>query len=297
LFDATKGLTYGAVVDQFIEQYAKPGQHTWDQTQRVLKNNCADWLTKPIAEITDKDADTLLATFSADKHDYKAALTLRWLRTLWKWAWKKKYVPERVMDRVDFRYKERARDRWYADHEIKAIWNAANKLDPIEGTYVKLLLLLAPRKTALAMMRRADLSEFDDKGNPTIWTTPSLRKRLVRHGAPRTSTSTPHVTRSRRGCGNKGRSDFEIGLNLEPCGHRRHRRIWPWLSAQTQTPLHPRTAGLRCVVFQRRTLTPLSRPTRRSTWSAHSVSISWKEATSGDYNTLLAAAMRWVAVR
>jgi hypothetical protein len=156
LFDATKGLTYGAVVDQFIEQYAKPGQHTWDQTQRVLKNNCADWLTKPIAEITDKDADTLLATFSADKHDYKAALTLRWLRTLWKWAWKKKYVPERVMDRVDFRYKERARDRWYADHEIKAIWNAANKLDPIEGTYVKLLLLLAPRKTALAMMRRAD---------------------------------------------------------------------------------------------------------------------------------------------
>jgi hypothetical protein len=262
LFYATKGLTYGAVVDQFIEQYAKPGQHTWDQTQRVLKNNCADWLTKPIAEITDKDADTLLATFSADKHDYKAALTLRWLRTLWKWAWKKKYVPERVMDRVDFRYKERARDRWYADHEIKAIWNAANKLDPIESTYVKLLLLLAPRKTALAMMRRADLSEFDDKGNPTIWTTPheltktkatakprsyltplpllaqrrikglpasdggdglmfpglsvhhtkagravlltdSLRKRLVRHGAPRTSTSTPRVTRSRRGCGTR----------------------------------------------------------------------------------------------
>ena len=29
--------TYGAVVDQFIKEYAKPRQRTWDQTERILK--------------------------------------------------------------------------------------------------------------------------------------------------------------------------------------------------------------------------------------------------------------------
>ena len=35
-----------------------------------------------------------------------------------------------------------ARDRHYTDAELKAIWKAADQLDPVEGGYVKLILLL-----------------------------------------------------------------------------------------------------------------------------------------------------------
>jgi integrase len=47
------------------------------------------------------------------------------------------------------------------------IWAAADKLSPVEGAYTKLLLLLAPRKTALAAMRRNHLD-----ADMTTWVTP-----------------------------------------------------------------------------------------------------------------------------
>jgi integrase len=161
-------LTYGTVVDQFIEEYAKPRQRTWDQTERVLKNVEA-WLDKPIAEITKHDAYALLKGFRSDGYVYKAAITLRWLKTMWKWAWKRDLVEQPIMEAVDFEYEKRERTRVYSDNEIKAIWAAANQLEPAAGAYVKLLILLAPRKTSLACMQR---SHLDDANNPTLWTTP-----------------------------------------------------------------------------------------------------------------------------
>jgi hypothetical protein len=50
---------------------------------------------------------------------------------------------------------QRTRDRVYSDDEVTAIWKAVDQLDKVEGAFVKLLLLLAPRKTALACLRRS----------------------------------------------------------------------------------------------------------------------------------------------
>jgi integrase len=69
------------------------------------------------------------------------------------------------MEQVDFDIDKRFRTRVYSDHEIKLIWNAADKLKSEEGAYVKLLLLLAPRKSALAALKYSDLKDG-------IWTTP-----------------------------------------------------------------------------------------------------------------------------
>jgi hypothetical protein len=71
------------------------------------------------------------------------------------------------MEAVDIERRER--DRVYSDTEVVACWNAADQLPPVERAYAKLLMLLAPRKSALAGMRRADL---DDPNNPTCWVTP-----------------------------------------------------------------------------------------------------------------------------
>ena len=160
---------YEDVVDQFIEHYAKPRQRTWDQTERVLKHNCRPLLKKPIDQITKKDVRELLRGFIADGHPYKAAVTYAWLKKLWRWAAQEDYVTIPIMEAVRIEYEKRERDRVYSDDEIKKTWNAADQLDPVESAYIKLLILLAPRKTALACMRR---SHLDNADNPTLWTTP-----------------------------------------------------------------------------------------------------------------------------
>lgn len=170
--------SYEAVVDQFIEQYARRRQRTWDQTLRALKGSMneqkrgigvAKWLGRPIAQITKTEAYDLLEGMVAEGRSAKAQITLAWLRTLWRWAYKRDIVAAPIMDTVEIEFERRRRTKIFDDDAVRATWQAAGKLDPVEAAYVKLLILLAPRKTALAEMRR---SHLDDADNPTLWTTP-----------------------------------------------------------------------------------------------------------------------------
>lgn len=161
--------SYGAVVDDFIEKYAKHKQRTWNQTERILKSTCADWLKTPITKITKKDVRDLLEKFIAQGHGPKAAITRTWLKKLWRWAYERDLVEAPIIDGVSIEYTKRHRDRVYTDTEIKDIWNAAEQCGPDEAAFVKLLALLAPRHTSLACLQ---YSHLDDAKNPTLWTTP-----------------------------------------------------------------------------------------------------------------------------
>ena len=68
--------TFGEIADLFIENFAKPRQRTWDQTERVLKTTCEAWLEKPIGTITKADAYTLLEGFVAEGKPAKARIAL-----------------------------------------------------------------------------------------------------------------------------------------------------------------------------------------------------------------------------
>jgi hypothetical protein len=65
--------SYGAIVDRFIELYAKPRQRSWHDTERVLKAWCKPWLDRPINEITKKDAYDLLDAYVTEGKHVKAA--------------------------------------------------------------------------------------------------------------------------------------------------------------------------------------------------------------------------------
>jgi integrase len=168
-------VTFAQVVDKFIEQYAKPRQRTWQQTAGVLRNSCAPLLHKQFGQITKQDLRELLRGFIDDGHPYKAKIAHTWLKKLFRWAAEEDYVPASIMEavRIDIERRERTRaggaPAVYSDAEIAACWNAAAQLSAVESAYVKLLILLAPRKSALAGMRRAHL---DDADNPSLWTTP-----------------------------------------------------------------------------------------------------------------------------
>jgi integrase len=166
------------VVDEFIELHCKPRQRTWIQTKAILTNNCAPLMGKRFADITKQDLKELLHGFIREGHHYKAKVCHAWLRTLFRYAAEEDYVPASIMETVRLRgfvRRDRKRkddsDPVYTDAEVAACWRAADQLSAVEGSYVKLLILLAPRKSALAGMTRSQL-KFDDANNPTEWTTP-----------------------------------------------------------------------------------------------------------------------------
>lgn len=138
-------------------------------------------MDRPIAEITKAEIKSVLTDMTAKGQHANAALTFRWFKTFWLWAYRNDYVPTPLVDKVEFHADVQPRDRVFGDDEIKAIWTAADALDPIPGAFVKLAVLLVPRKTALAKARR---SHLDDAEHPTLWTTPheltKSRKRAVK---------------------------------------------------------------------------------------------------------------------
>jgi integrase len=159
-------VTFEVAVDDFIELYAKPRQRTWDETQRVLKSGCKPWLKRGITTITPAEAYKLLEGYVADGHPSKAAVLQRWLKTFWRWAYRRGTAPENMMDRVEVETEKRDRERVFTAEEIAATWKAAADLGDDEGeAYTKLTILLAPRKTALALLTADDLE-------PGLWTVP-----------------------------------------------------------------------------------------------------------------------------
>jgi integrase len=181
--------TYPKVAERFIRQYARPRQRTWKETARILglrlegeefkpiKGGLADpkrWGKRQFADISSTDADKYISEILEAGKDGAARVALSWLKTCWRWAWRRKLVDGPVMDSLlaeDFGIVSKARDRVYTDAEIKALWNAqGDKLTSRERAFLKLSVLLGVRAGALSKMRK---SELDSTEAPTLWTVPT----------------------------------------------------------------------------------------------------------------------------
>ena len=168
--------TYEALVELFIEGRAKPGQRTWDQTRRVLlgpTSNPYAWLKMPLKDSNEvqlkSQVRARLRQLIAGGHPDQARNLKAWLATLFKWAAGEDIITRSFMSTLQIDIEKRNRPRVYSDDEMKATWQAADQLSVEEGTFVKLVMLLAPRKIALAAMASGDL---DSLNAPTVWTTP-----------------------------------------------------------------------------------------------------------------------------
>jgi hypothetical protein len=221
--EAAKAKNFREVAKLFIENFAKPRQRTWDQTERTLTKSCAAWLDKPIGAIKRTDAYTLLEGFISEGHPAKARKTLVWLRTMWRWAYRRGHVPEPMMDAVELHIAKKNRNPFAGldhkdqrakkiDADVKAIWQAAEKMSSVESAFIKLLLLLAPRKTALATMRASHIDgaiwkvppeltkgyrlRNPDAAKAYITPLPQLAQRILKPLLPKGGAETDFVFRS-----------------------------------------------------------------------------------------------------
>jgi integrase len=165
-------LTFGHVATEFIEQYCKTNMRAWDQVENLLTNNCEALWSKPIDKVTKRSIrDVTDPIANKDGHHAKARALYAHIRSMLAWAHEAEYVKTNVLyGAKDPGYEQTVRDIVYSDDEIKLFWKAADQLEDVyESAYVKLLILLASRKTALAAMKWCDLDNRDD---PKVWVTP-----------------------------------------------------------------------------------------------------------------------------
>ena len=145
-------------------------------------NACEDLKLRHVATITYRQIDALLArsVTATPKQDIKgrpsaAARIHSHLRDFFNWCARSRIIKDNPMANMPAPFKGAPRDRYYTDAEIRAIWTAADQLDRIEGSYLKLILLTALRREELA---EAKWREFDNADAPTIFTVPTERVKL-----------------------------------------------------------------------------------------------------------------------
>jgi integrase len=165
------GFTYREAVALFVDKHCKPRQRSWTQTEGHLLRHLEGWYERPVAAITADDLREVRDRLNEAGKERAASLAIAWIKSLWGFLEEEgKQVDPRVFDKVRNRGSDtdKREQRVYSDDEVKAIWEASAKLSVEECAYVRLTMLLAPRKTALAFAKWGDLDLAAE-----IWTTPA----------------------------------------------------------------------------------------------------------------------------
>lgn len=180
--DPNRSDSFEAVFTDYIqrEQIGLKKNKSAMETQGVVLFNCAEFKPRAVATIAYREVSKLLADIRDGKDGGKprpsvAARVFSHLSDFFKWCVREQIINENPIAAMVSPGKVQARDRFYTDDELRAIWQAADKLAPMEGSYTKLMMLLAVRKDELAL---AKWSEFDSRDEPTLFTVPTERVKM-----------------------------------------------------------------------------------------------------------------------
>jgi len=178
--------TYEKTVADFIELHAKPNNKSWHESQRLLMVEGADWLFRPLAEITRGDVLQRMDAIVARSAPYTANRFLAALKTMFKWAIERELVPgSPVAGLTRPLKKEIKRDRVLTEDELKKLWAAFEYLGWPFGPIFKLLIVTGQRRAEVTNMRWADL-DLENK----LWTLPASSTKAGRtHEVPLSDTA------------------------------------------------------------------------------------------------------------
>jgi integrase len=180
--DPNRSYSFETVFQQYIQQEQVGGRKNTSalKTRALVLHNCAEWKPRPVATITYPEVSRLLTGIRDGAHGSKpraatAARLFAHLRDFFGWCASEQIVGDSPMRNMKAVAKSQSRDRFYSTDELRVIWQAADQLTPVDGSYVKLIMLLALRKDELAL---AQWDEFDPREEPTLFTVPTARVKM-----------------------------------------------------------------------------------------------------------------------
>jgi integrase len=179
--DPARSDAFERVFEAYIqqEQIGRKKNKSALETRRVVLHNCAEFKPRAVATITYREISQLLAGIRDGANGLKprgstAARLHAHLKDFFGWCAREQIAPNPMAAMLS-PHTNQPRTRHYSDDELRAIWNAAEQLTPVEASYVKLAMLLGVRRKELALAR---WEEFDDRDAPTLFTVPTVRVKM-----------------------------------------------------------------------------------------------------------------------
>lgn len=174
-------LTFGALADRYIEEYAKVSKASWQNDQGYLRRPREAWGKRAAASITRRDAIVLLDSIKKTA-PISANRTQTVLVTLFNWAVEDAILELNPIAGLKKRAKEVAKDRVLSDRELRVVWHALDRtagvgLDVAEA--LKFLLLTGQRPGEVAGIVQTELHELDQLGEAR-WEIPAERMKARR---------------------------------------------------------------------------------------------------------------------
>jgi integrase len=174
---------FAAVAEAYLHRYVKKNTRpsTYRETKRILDVDVIPvWGAKPVASIGRRDVDELLDTIADRGAEVQANRVLARLRTLFNWAVEKDCLTASPVVRMKPPTKERARERFLSNDEIRWFWQATGKLGWPFGPLFRVLLVTAQRRDEVASIAWSELA-YDRR----VWTIPREKAKNDRaHNVP-----------------------------------------------------------------------------------------------------------------
>lgn len=147
---------------EFLEKYVKAnGLRTYTQRQRHLTKYAAPFAKKPIREITRRQIIDLIDNIAIKNGPIMARRTYATLRKMFRWAVKRDILSANVCSEIDMPGATPREPRLLSDAEIRLIWTAAGRLEPLYCAYARMLLTTAQRRKEIAGLRRSEIDHAE----------------------------------------------------------------------------------------------------------------------------------------
>ncbi|MBF0460381.1 MAG: tyrosine-type recombinase/integrase [Magnetococcales bacterium] len=188
--------TVAALVDEYIEKWAKPRKRTWAEDHRMLHKDVVPlWGTRKVTTITRRDVLTLLSGIVDRGAGIVANRTLEVVRRMFNYAIEQSILEVSPCNQVRAPAQEQRRDRVLTEDEIRVFWHGLDQAGMSEGSRLALrfLLVTAQRKSEVV---EAPWSEFDLAGG--WWVIPAERaKNKMAHRVPLSAGAKALLTRAK----------------------------------------------------------------------------------------------------
>jgi integrase len=194
--------SFQSAVEEYVRHYqiGEKQNATALECQRILLKACTEWHKRQLATIRVQEIGQLLRSIrdgdgTVKPRPYQANKVFNLLRAFFAWCVKPDVGKLRSSPMIGMTKpfaREKARERFFNEDEIKSIWLAANKIGGVEGRFVQMLLLTGKRKGALSRMK------WEEIDSTWFWEPPKSEHRNKRlHPIPLPSLA-QHVLRSRQ---------------------------------------------------------------------------------------------------
>jgi len=172
--------SFEALVDEFIEKYAKPRNRNWQETQRILRREFVPrWGIRAVGSIKKGEVTEAIDRMVKRGSPGAATRTFAIVRRFFNWCVERGVLEVSPCHLLRAPTAQNSRDRVLSDDEVCSVWKAAATIGYPYGHIVQLLVLTAQRKGEVAGLR---WSEFDSSDK--LWSlererTKSKRQHVV----------------------------------------------------------------------------------------------------------------------